>query len=125
MRDVLCTVALLLLLLPNLPAQEAPPSPQPGELPSGSPKRAHERIKRELSDETGVAPSPAPPHSSRPNPENYRRLKQDADELLRLAAELRHSVEKSNSNALSLDVVNKAEQIEKLAKRVKKAMKNN
>jgi hypothetical protein len=50
-------------------------------------------------------------------------IKKDTAKLLELATELKQSVDKSNENTLSLDVVKKAEQIEKLAKQVKEKMK--
>ena len=58
--------------------------------------------------------------------ENERReqdIKQDTDKLLELATELKQYVDKTNENIISLDVIRKAEQIEKLAKSVKDKMK--
>jgi hypothetical protein len=43
--------------------------------------------------------------------------------LLDLAAELKAYVDKTNENIISLEVIKKAEQIEKLAKSVKEKMK--
>ncbi len=50
-------------------------------------------------------------------------LKADTDKLLKLAVELKDSVDKSTENVLSLDVMKKAEEIEKLAHSVKDKMK--
>jgi len=50
-------------------------------------------------------------------------LKADTDKLLKLAVELKDYVDKSNENVLSVDVVKKAEEIEKLAHSVKDKMK--
>ena len=50
-------------------------------------------------------------------------LKADTDKLLKLAVELKDDVDKSNENVLSLDVLKKAEEIEKLAHSVKDQMK--
>lgn len=50
-------------------------------------------------------------------------IKKETDKLLQLATELKHSVDKSSENTLSLDVVKKAEEIEKLAKQVKEKMR--
>ena len=50
-------------------------------------------------------------------------IKKDTDKLLQLATELKKSVDKSNEHTLSLDVVKKAEEIEKLAKSVKEKMR--
>jgi methyl-accepting chemotaxis protein len=57
---------------------------------------------------------------------NLRRqeeIKKDTEKLLELATELKQSVDKTDENTLSLDVIKKADQIEKLAKSVKDKMK--
>jgi len=59
----------------------------------------------------------------RRNKERQATLKQDTDKLLSLATELKEYVDKSNENILSLDVLKKAEEIEKLAKQVEKKMR--
>jgi len=53
-----------------------------------------------------------------------QQLKEDTAKLLQLATELKQSVDKSNENVLSLDVVKKAEEIEKLAKHIKTNMRD-
>jgi len=50
-------------------------------------------------------------------------LKTDTDKLLKLSVELKQYVDKSDENVLSLDVIKRAEEIEKLAKSVKEKMK--
>ncbi len=50
-------------------------------------------------------------------------LKADTDKLVKLAGELKEYVDKSNENVLSVDVLKKAEEIEKLAHSVKDKMK--
>jgi hypothetical protein len=50
-------------------------------------------------------------------------IKKDSEKLLELATELKQYVDKTNENTLSLDVIKKAEQIEKLARSVKEKMK--
>jgi len=50
-------------------------------------------------------------------------LKTDTDKLFKLATELKDQVDKSNQNILSLDVIKKAEEIEKLAHSVKEKMR--
>jgi len=59
------------------------------------------------------------------NHDRQAQLQRDADNLLKLANELKQSVDKSNENTLSLEVVKKAEEIEKLAHSVKEKMKAN
>ena len=55
--------------------------------------------------------------------ERVAALKNDTDKLLKLSVELKAYVDKSDENVLSLDVIKKAEEIEKLAKSVKDKMK--
>jgi hypothetical protein len=57
------------------------------------------------------------------NEERQQALKRDTERLLQLSTELKDYVDKSNENMLSVDVVKKAEQIEKLAHSVKEKMK--
>ena len=57
------------------------------------------------------------------NQQRQADLKRDTDKLLTLATELQQYVDKSNENVLSLDVIKKAEEIEKLAHSVKEKMK--
>ncbi len=57
------------------------------------------------------------------NLERQADLKRDTEKLLALAKELKESVDKTNEGMLSVDVVKKAEEIEKLAHSVKDKMK--
>jgi predicted nucleic acid-binding Zn-ribbon protein len=84
---------------------------------------------------------PGPPLAQRPTPEDEARaklekdmakkrnqarqaeLKRDTDKLLQLSTELKQYVDKSNEHTLSLNVIKKAEEIEKLAHSVKEKMK--
>jgi hypothetical protein len=61
--------------------------------------------------------------AKRANVERHTALKNDTEKLLKLAVELKADVDKSNENLLSVDVVKKAEEIEKLAHSVKDKMK--
>jgi hypothetical protein len=57
------------------------------------------------------------------NKKRQQDLKRDTDKLLELATELKTYVDKSNENLLSLDVLRKCEEIEKLARSVQNKMK--
>jgi hypothetical protein len=57
------------------------------------------------------------------NEERQADLKRDTDKLLQLATQLKHAVDKSSENTLSLDVIKKAGEIEKLAKSVREKMR--
>ena len=84
------------------------------------------------------APSPFPPRTPAPDEERIRierdmakkanharqeDIKRDTDQLLKLATELKDAVDKSNENMLSLDVIRKADEVEKLAHSVKEKMR--
>ena len=56
------------------------------------------------------------------NLERFAQLKKDTDQLLELATQLKKSVDQANDQTLSLQVIRKAEQIEKLAKQVRQKM---
>jgi hypothetical protein len=57
------------------------------------------------------------------NKKRQQDLKNDTDKLFQLATELKAAVDKTNENMLSLEVVRKADEVEKLAKRVREKMK--
>lgn len=57
------------------------------------------------------------------NLQRQQEIRRDSEKLLELAAELKQYVDKTNENIISLDVIKKAEQIEKLAKTVREKMK--
>lgn len=59
------------------------------------------------------------------NQQRQAELKRDSDKLLQLATELKTYVDRTNENLLSLEVVTKAEQIEKLAHSVREKMRGN
>jgi hypothetical protein len=50
---------------------------------------------------------------------NFDRMKRDAKELADLAKNLQDQLDKSNENVLSLGIVDKADKIEKLARKIK------
>jgi hypothetical protein len=54
--------------------------------------------------------------------ERQEQVRRDTTKLFQLSAELKDSVDKMDANMLSLDMVKKAEAVEKLAKNVKNKM---
>ena len=50
---------------------------------------------------------------------NFEKMKRDAEELALLAKGLQEELDKASENVLSLQIVEKAEKIERLAKRIK------
>ena len=57
------------------------------------------------------------------NEKRQAEIRDDTLRLYQLASELKDAVDKTNEHVLSLDVVRKAEEVEKLAKKVKEKMK--
>ena len=57
------------------------------------------------------------------NTDRQKRLVADTGKLLSLATDLKQQVDKSTKDTLSVDVIKKAEEIEKLARSVKERMK--
>jgi hypothetical protein len=107
---------LLLLAIFGLPVSgggqiPAQPPPAGGNLSPSSPEEddARARLTRDMAKKA--------------NEERHVALKNDTDKLLRLAVDLKAYVDKSNEHILSVDVVKKAEEIEKLAHSVKDKMK--
>ena len=59
------------------------------------------------------------------NQERFQKIKNDTEKLVALSNELKDDVAKANEHTLSLDVIKKAEEIEKLARSVREKMKAN
>lgn len=97
----------LLLLCVAIPCVAQLPAPTQGPPQRGSDQE--EKMRRE--------------QEKRMNKQRHDDLKKDTDKLLDLATQLKDYVDKSNENVLSVDVVKKAEEIEKLARKVKDRMK--
>ena len=57
------------------------------------------------------------------NKDRARRITRDTDKLLQLATELKQYVDKTNENILSVEVIKKAEEVEKLARTIREKMK--
>lgn len=93
-----------------------PPSPitRNPTLPGGPPGNDDDPMVRHMTE--ALAKS----H----NIQRQQQLVADTTKLLQLATELKAEVDKSNKDTLSLGVVKKAEEIEKLAKSVKEKMRD-
>ncbi|HLK33124.1 MAG TPA: hypothetical protein VKT29_08540 [Terriglobales bacterium] len=95
--------------------QPSPPSVRPqfpspaGDLGQRRPDEAERKMERE--------------QQKKRNQERQAELKRDTDKLFLLATQLKQAVDKSNENTLSLDVIKKAGEIEKLAKSVRDKMR--
>ena len=108
---ILIILLIFFLALPTFPAQKQLPMPPivpPAQQPdrgSDLPPDIQKRMEKEANKQRQVE------------------LKRDTDKLLKLSTELKDYVDKTNENVLSLDVIKKAEEIEKLAHSVKTKMR--
>lgn len=104
----LVVVCLFVSLKPVMGLPQETRSQFPGQLPQQEDEQ-RARMEREQAKKL--------------NQERHKNLKRDTDKLVKLSNELKQYVDKSNENMLSLDVIKKAEEIEKLAHSVKEKMK--
>jgi hypothetical protein len=81
--------------------------------PFGRPQRPEDEAREKMEKDM----------AKRRNLERQQDIKRDSDKLLKLATELKEYVDKSNENILSIEVVKKADEIEKYAHSVKEKMK--
>lgn len=106
-------VLLLLCALGLSAAAQTPGAPPPRRLGDPTPitdaDETRDRLARDLEKKAAK--------------ERVAALKSDTDKLLKLSVELKQYVDKSDENVLSLDVIKKADEIEKLAHSVKDKMK--
>ena len=79
----------------------------------GPPRGEQSQQERELEDR----------RQKELNKKRQEEIREDTQKLFQLATELKDAVDKSNEHELSLLVVKKAEEVEKLAKKVKEKMK--
>jgi hypothetical protein len=75
------------------------------------------------ADPAAMSPQMEQQLSDRRNVERQKQLEADTEKLYTLAQQLRDEVAKTNKDQLSVTVVKKSEEIEKLAKSVKEKMR--
>jgi hypothetical protein len=105
-----CAVLFFVLIIPSMVQAQIGPN-NPGQEP-GHPPAETEEMRKFKKEATKKA-----------NKERQADIKRDTEKLLQLATELKEYVGKTDENILSIDVVKKAEEIEKLAHSVKEKMK--
>ena len=93
----------------NVPSPPPPPNRGSVNLPGTDEDEARDHLTRDMAKKAAK--------------ERAAALKSDTDKLLKLSVELKQFVDKSDENVLSLDVIKKAEEIEKLARSVKDKMR--
>jgi hypothetical protein len=99
------------------------PAPRIGGEQSRTPPRRPPRLRQQ-----GLPPvaRSEPPKNERKRErellkQKFEKMKENADELAELAQSLQEDLNASNENVLSVGVVQKAQKIEKLAKKIKSA----
>lgn len=112
-RLLLAFVLLLTVSMASVAQRQAsPPVPPDMSRPVGPEEdEAHAKAERDMAKKA--------------NHERQVALQRDTTRLLELATQLKENVDKSTENTLSMDVIKKAEEIEKLAHSVKEKMKGN
>ena len=98
------------------PGNQPPPPLQPNVMPDA-------RDPRMTAPEDATTRSAAEKQARMRNDERQKRLVSDTEKLLQLATQLHSDVAKTDKNVLSLDVIRRAEEIERLAHGVKDRMK--
>lgn len=106
---ILLSTPLLFLSIPQRAEAQLPVDQEHGVNPPTDTDDARSRIIHDME--------------KRAAKERVAALRNDTDKLLKLSEELKAYVDKSNENILSLNVIKKADEIEKLAKSVKDKMK--
>jgi hypothetical protein len=95
--------------------QQPQPSPPPLIRPNGPVEETGPSIPQQVEKEM----------EKKANAQRQAELKRDTDRLLKLSTELKDYVDKTNENVLSMEVMKKAEEIEKLAHSVRTKMRGN
>ena len=116
----LFSATLLALILPVTAV--CGPLSQARSLPQGD-QQPPPQIKQQTSPEDQERAKLEREMAKKANEERQAALKHDTDQLLKLSTELKDYVDKSNENVLSVEVIKKAGEIEKLAHRVREKMK--
>ena len=71
----------------------------------------------------GAGDASAQATGTQPVNDKQKKLAEETDKLLAMATDLKQQVDKTNKDVLSVDVIKKAEEIEKLARSLKQEMK--
>lgn len=117
MRSLVLAFFFLSVWLSALCAGQNPPPQIPGSFPHQPP------VTTDDSEQNPNTVKLQKEMEKKANQERQLQLKRDTDKLLQLSTELKQYVDKTNPNVLSLDVIKKADEIEKLARSVKDKMK--
>lgn len=122
---LISTFSFFLSLFPLLLAHPASGQTHEYSTPPGAPQGPPQRVDPGMTAPQGeeARDRAVREMAKKANQERQAEIKSDTEKLVKLAGELKQYVDKSNENMLSLDVVKKAEEIEKLAKSVREKMR--
>ena len=100
-----------------------------GDVRGGAIYRQDGQKGQQVKQDTGSANVADQDHQAeaKPNPqmsERQKRLVEQTDRLVQLATDLKAQVDKSNKDTLSIQVIKKADEIEKLAHSMKDQLKS-
>ena len=104
------------------PAGQVPGNGAP-QLPNGPSGRGVPRSPIDSMGTGDEVPKLQEQQANSRNVDRQKKLQADTERLLTLATQLKEEVDKTDKNTLSLEVIKKADEIEKLAKSVKDRMK--
>ncbi len=122
LKCVLCCVFCFLFLVCSAVAQPAaPPKPSDNQL-SDSPDPQFE-TRRGGSDQSSEEERQQKERQKALARERYMDLKKQSEKLLEVATELKQYVDKSGEDVVSVEVLKKAREMEKLSKDLQKTMK--
>lgn len=121
LRILLPGILLVSLSVDNNWAQSYPgPPPPQGRGPFGR----HPISKADDEEQQSNSLGSKPANAAQLERERYLELKKQTAELARLANELKLAVGDSNEHTLSLELAKKADQVEKLSKRIRDRIKH-
>jgi hypothetical protein len=98
-------------------------SPQgPADAPQAGLQTA-QLLPQKAAEEKNPGPELTPKQKREVMKSNFEKMKNDAAELASMANELRDELDKTSVDILSIDVIHRAEKIEKLARKIKEEAK--
>ena len=113
------TLILAGILIPVAGRASSPPVTAAEKARVGHPPRRLAQLQSETGNGIESSGQITPKQRRDMMKANVEKMKRDAEELGALAKALQEELEKASENVLSLQIVEKAEKIEKLAKRIK------
>ncbi len=121
-RNIPLLGILLLLSVPSVPVMSAPQVPS--QFPAGPPADASQHRQPDFGQETSPEEQRMRKQAEKElSKQRYQEIRRDSEQLVLLSHQLKRYVDSAGEHTLSLEVIKKAEEIEKLAHNVKTKMK--